>query len=641
MKKHARLPISGILFRSFLLFTLLAGALFSVISPSQAAFVNNIELSKPDVSSYPDLVLQFRMIDSDGAFVKNLDINSVHVIENEQVISPDSLELQEPGLRLVVAVNEGPTLANRYGGVSRFDKIKEALTTWADSKTITTMDDFSIVSNTGIITSNLSKPADWIDALSIYQPELRGATPALTSLSTALDLASADSVSNKTPAVLYITPLPTEDQNVGLDDLISRAKLSGVRLIILLVGPQTYATEDQTSILRRAANSTGGELYIFSGQEDPPDFSLIFDPLTYIYTATYTSRIMNAGDHALSLKINRGESLFESDRVVFTLNVADPNPIFISPPAKVERSWTETDQKKDSVLTPDTFPLEIMIEFPDGLERDLLYSRLFVDNKLADENTEAPFDKFEWDISGLTESGTHIISASIEDSAGFIVETVELPVEVVIQPKPQTWVGKLFSAFSVQSITLFIIITIAGVILVLMAVRSLKQNRTATLNRMRKLEDPLTQPVYIENEVIHPRSKDATSDEWPHIPGSGLAPARLLLQSTDAKAADMPLEIALGDGVFTIGSDPKKAKIILPSPLVSGLHARITKDDENQYKIQDEGSGTGTWLNYAPVSQYGARLLHGDLIQFGTISYRFEIYESQPARFVEEPLEDE
>jgi len=641
MKNHQYLSKSGMLFWSLLPIVLLAALLFAAVTPAQAIFINNIEISKPDISNYPNLTLQFRVINNDGSFEKNLELNSVHVIENGQVITPDSLDLLEPGLRLVVAVNEGPTLANRYAGVSRLDQLKNALTQWAETKTITTMDDFSLVGNAGAVASNLTSPADWIDALTAYQPDLRQATPGLNSLSAAVDLASVSTDSKKTAAVLYITPMPTEDQNAGLEDLISQAKLSGVRLIVWLAGPQSYTADTAADILRRAAIETGGEFYVFTGQDVLPDLSLTFDPLTYLYTATYHSRIKSAGDYSLSLRINQGETLLESDNLTFTLDVAAPNPFFVSPPAQVERTWTETKRKKDSVLTPDTIPLQIMVEFPDGLKRDLVYSRLFVDNKLVDENTSEPFENFNWDISKLTESGTHVISATIEDSAGFIVETVELPVEVVIQPRPLTWIGKLFAAFTVQSIVLFVVIAIAGVVLVMLAVRTLRQNRADAASKTRKLEDPLTQPVLIENEVIHPNAKNPSKDEWPHIPGAGLAPARLLLQSSGSSAAGLPQEIPLGVGAFTIGSDPKKAKIILHSPLVSGLHARILKDDENQYRIQDEGSGAGTWLNYAPVSQYGAKLLHGDLIQFGTVSYRFEMYENKPARFSVEPLEDQ
>lgn len=601
-----------------------------------------IESSKPDISSYPDLSVLFRVFESSGAFVKNLDIASVHIIENNQIIAPDSLEMLEQGVRLVVAVNEGPTLANRYAQVTRIDRFKSALTSWAEQQPITTMDDFSLVTNTGVVASRLTKPDDWINTLENYQPEMKQLKPGLSSLSAAIDMATdTTGAEDKTSAILYFTPLPTEDQNAGFEDLISRAKIGNVRLFIILAGPQTYASEDQAELLRRAAEETGGQFVVFSGMEELPDFSTYFDPLTYVYRAVYHTKIKTSGDFSFSIRVNQGQTVLESSPLTFTLNAMQPNPIFLSPPSSVERTWTETEKRKDSVLTPDAVNLQIMIEFPDGLERDLVYSRLFVDNRLVDENTSAPFDSFEWDIRSLTESGSHTISVTIEDTAGFIVETVELSVEVVVQPKPQTWFEKIFSTFSAQTIILFVVIFAAGFLLVSLAIRTLRINRKTKQHNTHRFEDPLTQPVIIENEVIHPKSKTTTQNQWPNIPGSGLAPARLILQSSPVSESDLPDEIPVGNMSLTFGSDAKKSKVVLQSAAVSGLHARISQDDQGHFRLHDEGSGSGTWLNYAPVSQFGAKLEHGDLVQFGPISYRFEIYGTQPRKFKVETIKEE
>jgi len=95
------------------------------------------------------------------------------IIENGQLIVPDKLTLLEPGMRLIVAINEGPTLANRYAQVSRIDKVKTTLIDWAKTKTISSMDDFNLITNSGIITSNSTKPTDWVDVLNKYQPDMK------------------------------------------------------------------------------------------------------------------------------------------------------------------------------------------------------------------------------------------------------------------------------------------------------------------------------------------------------------------------------------------------------------------------------------------------------------------------------------
>ncbi len=617
-------------------------AITAIVHPVVAQNTNSIEVSTPDTSNYPDLSLRFRVVDGNGNFNKNLDAASVKIIENGQLIVPDKLDLLEPGMRLIVAVNEGPTLANRYAQVARIDKIKNALIEWAKTKTVTSMDDFSLVGNSGVITANSNDPADWLDVLNNYQPDMKQAKPGLSSLSAAVDLAATNQTGNfKTAAILYVTPLPTKDEAAGLTDIISRARLGNVRLYVFLAGPQAYASDPLAQPLIQAAEETGGLFTVFTGQEDLPDLGLYFDPLTFVYKAVYHTTINDSGKFSMAVRVTQGETVIESEPVGFSLDVTSPNAIFVSPPAAVERSWTVTDKPKDSVLTPDSVPLEIMIEFPDGLERDLVFSRLFVDNMLVDENTKAPFEDFNWDISKITQTGSHTISASIQDSAGFIVQTVELSVDVNVQPKPQTWFEKLLSVFTAPTIALFVVIAAAGVLLVLLALRAFRNNRTTQKIKTHRLEDPLTQPVLIENEILHPSAAAADKDQWPHIPGLGLAPARLVLQSTPKTQYHFPDEIPLGEGNTTFGSDTKKAKVVFATSMISPLHARITRLDQDQFKLFDEGSGSGTWLNYAPVSQYGARLEHGDQIQFGAIIYRFEIFQSKPRKLKIESFKEE
>ena len=637
MRTSSRLRIQVLLIRILLSVVAIA----AIVQPVVAQNSSSIEVSTPETSTYPDLSLRFRVMDGTGNFNKNLDLTSVKIIENGQLIVPDKLDLLEPGMRLIVAINEGPTLANRYAQVARIDKVKNALIDWAKTKTITSMDDFSLVANAGIITSNSNDPADWLDVLDNYQPDMKKAKQGLTSLSAAVDLASTTQTgSQKTAAIFYVTPLPTKDEAAGLADIISRAKLGNVRLFVLLAGPQSYATDPLAQPLIQAADETSGQFVVFTGQEDLPDLGLYFDSLTYIYKAVYRTTINDSGNFSVAVRITQGQSVIESEPKGFKLDVTSPNAIFVSPPAEVERTWTVTDKPKDSVLTPDVVPLEIMIEFPDGLKRDLVYSRLFVDNMMVDENTSAPFGTFEWDISKIDQTGTHVISASIEDITGFIVQTVELSVDVNVQPKPKSWFEKTLSVFTAPTIALFVVIAAAGVLLVLLALRALRNNRATKKVKTHRLEDPLTQPVMIENEILHPNIA-AEKNQWPHIPGLGLAPARLVLLSASKGQTNFPAEIPLGEGNVNFGSDAKKARVVFATPMISPLHARISRLDQDQFKLFDEGSGSGTWLNYAPVSQYGARLEHGDQVQFGAIIYRFEIYQSNPRKLKVEPFKEE
>ena len=137
------------------------------------------------------------------------------------------------------------------------------------------MDDFSLVNNQGAIAYNQANPADWQDNHQQLPAECEDKPPrGWRVYPPPLDQAiSASGPTRKTPAILYITPVPEDGQVDGLRDLISRAVTSDVRLFIWLVGPQNYATtETAATLLMQAAEDTNGEFLIFSGAEELPRY---------------------------------------------------------------------------------------------------------------------------------------------------------------------------------------------------------------------------------------------------------------------------------------------------------------------------------------------------------------------------------
>ncbi|MCX6056301.1 MAG: FHA domain-containing protein [Chloroflexi bacterium] len=604
-----------------------------MLSPAFAQMTYRIDLYKPDLSDYPNATAYFRAFDQKGSFIKDLRADNLSIEENNQLVPTESLEILEPGTRFILAVNEGPTLANRYEEVSRIDKIKTALLKWTRAQSVTSMDVFNFVSNTGMLITDLTEPQDWTQIISDYIPDMRQAKPGLASFSQAVDLAiSISEIAEKTPAILYVTPLPTEDQITGLNEMLDRAIKNKIRLYVWLIGPASYSTSTEADLFRQAAEKTHGSLFVFSGVEELPDLSTYLDPLRYIYKFTYPSSVKKSGEFTLKLLATQGEIRLESDPVAFSLKVLPPNPIFLSPPSTINRIWTNNSNKRDSVLSSPAVEIQFMVEFPDGLKRDLVYSRLFIDNKLVAENTSPPFEVFSWDISDIEASSSHVMSVVIEDAAGFIAETLELPVDIAVEIKQTTWIEKILSNLNPLLILLILIIMTTGILLTIIAVKKLKKLKAKTQIRFRRELDPVTQAVMIEGVALPATVETENSDEWPRIAGRGAAPARLVSQPIVGSVPSKIFEIPVGKEDISIGSDPKRAKFIIGTSGISPFHARITNDDQNHFKVFDTGSGSGTWINYTPVSMYGARLEHGDLVQFGNIAFRFEIFGDQPKK---------
>ena len=610
---------------------------------------NSITLTKPDLSQFPQVTVFFWPYNASGEVIQDVQASDVKVLENSRQVDIGSLERIEPGIHFVVAVNEGPTLANRYAGVQRFESIKQALTDWVGAQPSPSKDDFSLVNNGGAVQTNLSTPADWLNALQQYQPDLKAAAPGMSSLTTGIDTAgSVGDSPYKTKALLYITPLPEDTQLTGIQDAAARASQLGVHLFVWLIGPQNYSTTEGAMVLQKAAADTGGSFFLFSGAETLPQIAGYLAPLKYVYRLTYLTSIRSTGNFDLTLEVQTAGLTLSSSKMPFSLQVEPPNPIFLTPPSTIRRSWVSGGEKGQASLTPDSTTLRVMFEYPDGHPRSLASSRLFVDGKMVAENTAPPFDLFTWDLSGYTVSGTHQLQVAIEDQLGMTSQTIEIPVSIQVEARPRNGAQKVLDWFT--PIRGILVGACLAAIAALASIVIRRQAGARRQKRKKKLDqyDPLTQTVEVKQERIASSTASADTGEWPRGQGSSPAPARLRLCSTTS------LDPLPGEGFAVykketwIGSNAARVDIVLSGASISEVHACIYHE-EGIFRLQDAGSVTGTWLNYSPVparstglaaEPVGVPIESGDLIQIGRVPLLFEIYQAEPPQIQVLPYQE-
>jgi hypothetical protein len=249
----------------------------------------------------------------------------------------------------------------------------------------------------------------------------------------------------------------------------------------------------------------------------------------------------------------------------------------------------------------------IIVEFPDGRTRPLVSTTLFVDNQKVAENTAEPFDHFIWDLSGYATSGQHILSVEAMDSLGLSKISLGVPVMVTVI-KPQFGLLPFLSRNSpwVALVAIIFAGAVLGVIL-----SGGRFNRRAGLADQAATIDPLTQPVEGETgrHMRVPWKRPARQSD-----------AYLERLREDGQPMSAPAVPVLAPEM-TFGSDPMQVTRILDDPSVSPLHARLSQQD-GEYILSDEKSVAGTWVNYELIAT-PRRLRHGDLLQFGRLSYRF------------------
>ncbi len=604
--------------------------------PTKAQSPAQVQISPPLLDAFPTIKTYLRVLDEEGNFTQDVQPDQIRIIEDGQIISKVSISMLRPGAQIVVALNPAPSFAVRSAqAVSRFDLIDEALSTWAKSRRGSRLDDLSLVVTNGPTISHTSDPMRWLEALDSLDIDMRNAKPSLDNLFQALELASdTPPRQGMGSMILWITPPPEGDEIRVLDDLITQAKQRGLPVFVwMIASPGAFGTRGADQ-LARLAQESGGEFYAFSGIEELPSIEELAEPFRNVYLVAYASQIRQAGAHQIYAQIQIAGTRLETAAQNFEINIQPPSPAFVNPPIQIVRYPPETQITSAQKISPESYlpeevRLEIVVDFPDGRKRPIEFSALYVDGQLVDEHRAPPFEEFIWDIRHITSSGAYILKAEVRDAYGLSGSSIETPVFITFEQPTQDPLSLIRKNLSLISV---LIAVIAGGILLLSLILSGKihPRPLRAQRKRRRKSDPLTQPVVIETDLPTAQAKSWVDRlPWSTQIAAPKAQAFLYRLSEREELTSAP-PIPISSPLVTFGKDARAVHIVLEDDSISPVHARIQCDEQGVYRLADEGSIAGTWLNYSPVSSNGAILEHGDLVHFGRLGFRFMM--RNPAR---------
>lgn len=598
---------------------------------AQAA--NLVSTGALNTDAFPKMTTYLEVRDEGGRFVSGLKAGEVTILEDEKTLAVDELTALTPGVQWVVAINPSTAFAPRDSqGKSRYDDVAAALVAWAVSNTSQT-DDLSLLMNGMENVTHLTNPMAWADAVAAAPSDHRNATSNLQLLAQAISLAAASPVrEGMGRAVLFITPNPEQNEVATLESLGQQAQDSGVRLFVWMVTSEAYFTTQPAVALQQIAFSTGGQFFAYSGTEPIPDPETYLEPLRHIYALSYSSKLTSQGEHTFAVEINTPTFSATSPASTFNLDVLPPNPILVSPPGDLYRSaLTDARTNQLTGYTNDSQNLDILIEFPDGFERPLVRTTLYINGKIADENTAAPFDHFTWDLSQITESGKFELQVEAVDTLG--LSSISLPntVDVTVQTLPQGFAAEISRQGSVVSA---VVVLLSGAVLIFVMVMVMRRRHNPTQTGQWKKRKPRKLG---KKEVKAPKSDDAQRKlpgwaqiPWPHPQARGRAPEPVAYlervydpNSLEASTPTQPIPIL--NNVVTLGADPTKATLILEEPSIAPQHARLRRDREGNFFVLDHNTVAGTWINFTQANGKEIRIEHGDLIHLGRVGFRFRM----------------
>ena len=605
---------------------------------SQAASGIQAVLLPPSTDKFPLITTYMDIRDENDAFVRGLQPSQVTILEDDRPLPLVSIDEIKPGAQFVLALNPGRSFSIRdSNGKTRFDSLLQTIIGWGNAQPNPATDDLSLLISNGAEVIHNSDPRQMVAALQDFKLEGVQETPDLNILSSAVD-----TVADSTPrqgmgrAILFITSLPSIDLTVGLKSLAGSASQQGIHISIWLVASPDQADSTAAIQLQDLAKQTHGHYFFYSGSETLPDIETILEPVQDSYSLTYTSKITSGVPHKLSAQIDIAGQKIATPLQTFEMNIQAPTPMFVSPPARILRD-TPGDSRNPAVdLVPVRQPLDILIEFPDGISRPILTSTLFVDGAVIAVNRSAPFDKFTWDLNSYTTDSDHLLRVEVVDALGLKGASREIPVHIAVKRTTQ---GVMMALYRNGPLLAGLTTLLAGAVLLLVLILGGRikpvtfgrgtqpgakvhpAEKTVPIRR----SDPVTQPVLDArgNPIVRHMPAWMNRLQWPQRRISPKAFAYLSrLKEADQEQDSTP--IPLDTEEVTLGKDGVRSSLVIEDASVEPLHASLRREGDT-YRLSDQGSVAGTWVNYTPVSSEGILLEHGDLIHIGRAGFRFTL----------------
>ncbi len=587
-----------------------------------------------DTTKFPVFTTLVDTFDEQGNYVLGLTPAQVRVLEDGKEITPTSVQEFQPPISFVVAINSGPSLAVRDGfGFSRYNKAALVISNWAGARPSDSQDDLSLAWNGGIVASHIT-PAEWKRRFDGLDPSPRTSEPGLAALSFALDAAQgAKNAPGQKKAILLLSGHLDTQEVAGLEDITARAQQSEIRIHVWILDSKAYFDHPGALALQNLADVTGGRSLTFTGSETLPDPEEWLASLRHLYQLTYTSGVRTAGQHSLSVQVNTSAVTLTTPALSFPMDVQPPNPVLLSPPIEIVRQNPEKPFEIESFM-PVQEEISILVEFPDGFQRSLKRTTLLVDGQKVAENTSEPFTSFIWDLGGYVASADHTLQVEAEDVLGLSRATGSLPVRVTVIQPPGGMAGLILRNRSAVTITF---VVLAGAVLLgilILGGRSFSTLAERRRARARKL-DPVTQPVLTAEAARNaPRA-----NPFPWLRRKSPPPPAYFVKLTPEGQPTPGDPIPLAGHEMTFGTDPIQATIVLDHPSISPLHGRLRTLENGSFLLLDQNSVAGVWVNWEPVAKDGQLLKHGDMVNFGQLTYRFVLTKPpQPPKPVITPL---
>lgn len=401
--------------------------------------------------------------------------------------------------------------------------------------------------------------------------------------------------------------------SLQLEDVVSLAEEKNVAIHTVMLGAGTLQAR---SNLERIALRTGGQYHQLTSLEalDGMWDQILAgrDQLVLGYRSQSPSpreiSVTAAAPGKAALETSRAVAV---DARPVQVHIADPqrNVSLVRFGATYEVPLEE--------LEPMTLPIQVEFIWPDGRPRQLQRVEYTIndDTRLVEQE---PFDQFTFPVHGLS-AGNYTLRVKAVDELGVESQSEPVPFTIKIDQPPaptptpivETEVIRQIETVVRTSWTSYAALAIGLLSLLIALIVFFRKPE-----RREQAAEFVTGAIKTLTEPWAPRKKDGKLQSE--------AKARLVVVEGDA---GVPSPIPIRGQKILIGRDPSVSNLVFADSRVSRYHCRIIEESDGVFRIFDEGSTSGTYVNFEPVGMRGQVLKSDDVVNIGPIGLRFELLE--------------
>lgn len=617
----------------FLLIFLMLLAL-SGFPNAQAQAESRLDITSSDGSKFP--VVSLNVIASTGDSSRLSDLSGLILSEAGQQIADYEVAETYVGTELIFIIDANASIGQRddAGGQTRHEKVRDSILRYANQfMDEEQLDRVSIIvpseDGADLLLDRAVFPNAVINEINFYEALPVDPTPLNEMISLALDRATESYADGRFQAVVLFTDGAELDEQLDYPTLVDKAQAINIPIFSVILGAR--ADEDEITNVNGLSQPTRGS-YVHMPEPTGTDplYSLIQSHGPQ-FQVQYRSRLASSGLHDVAVELAgaRAETQVE-------VEVAPPaTEIVVDNSRPIRRVVASPDDPLTSA-EPASQPIVARVTWPDGHPRMLTDATLLVDGSPQPpaSNPELSADGLiilDWDISNLDE-GTYELFVKVNDELGLQGHSNVLPMAIIVEglagevtetmdtaPANEVEEGTdkafqdLVQNLSLAGLAIGLLALFGAVIILILALVLLRRRRRTKA---------------IKAQTAVPTAQSASPGE--HEATQVIMPAFAVQSSASAyfepleNAPDHGNNITLTSNNVAIGRDPKLAQVVFADKSVSRLHARVMEQN-GVFQLYDEGSASGTYINFKQITLKPQVLNDNDDVHFGRVHLRFHV----------------